>query len=197
MLRTERRAVSVSACLCLMIAACDNSVPADAAAPAAVGGVASGATAGGPPTTVATPNGSAGRGTTTPTAAGPAGSNGTIGAVGAAAGSGVSAGSAGAVSAGAAGAAATGAAGAVAAGAGGSGASAGSGGAPEGDDFGLPGFPDLGDGSGTPPPTSDPAMASSGMCQDLICFDVFDCVLWHPDEAAVCNFSDCVDFVCK
>jgi hypothetical protein len=88
-------------------------------------------------------------------------------------------------------------AGTVAAGSGGVAAAAGSGGgAAEGDDFGLPGFPDLGDGSNTPP-AGDPGTANAGMCKDLVCFDVFDCVLWHPDEAAVCNFTDCVDFVCK
>jgi hypothetical protein len=30
----------------------------------------------------------------------------------------------------------------------------------------------------------------------LFCFDVFDCAIFHLEESAVCNFVDCVDFVC-
>jgi hypothetical protein len=34
------------------------------------------------------------------------------------------------------------------------------------------------------------------MCADAVCFDVFDCYLWHADIVD-CGFTDCVDFVCK
>jgi hypothetical protein len=52
-----------------------------------------------------------------------------------------------------------------------------------------PFFPDPSAGNTTPPP--------AGMCENLFCFDVFDCAIFHLEEAAVCNFSDCVEFVCK
>jgi hypothetical protein len=57
--------------------------------------------------------------------------------------------------------------------------------------------------AGTPDATSDAAVADAGsaagsaMCQNLSCFDIFDCGLYHFDEALVCNFSACEDFVCK
>jgi hypothetical protein len=35
------------------------------------------------------------------------------------------------------------------------------------------------------------------MCENLECFDIFDCALWHPEEAASCNFTACTDLVCK
>ena len=55
-------------------------------------------------------------------------------------------------------------------------------------------IPDLGNPGGNTGNTTPPA---AGSCQDLVCFDVFDCVLWHPDEAATCNFTACEGFVCK
>jgi hypothetical protein len=81
----------------------------------------------------------------------------------------------------------TGAAGRAGAGStGGAGGAAGDPGESEDDPFGLGG---LGADASTPPP--------AGMCENLGCFDIFDCAIFHPDEAAVCNFTDCVDFVCK
>ena len=37
----------------------------------------------------------------------------------------------------------------------------------------------------------DPAL-----CADAVCFDVFDCYLWHIDSID-CGFTDCVDFICQ
>jgi hypothetical protein len=72
-----------------------------------------------------------------------------------------------------------------------SGGAGGAGGdASEDDPFGLGGDPTSpGADPNNPPP--------AGMCENLGCFDIFDCAIFHPDEAAVCNFTDCVDFVCK
>jgi hypothetical protein len=54
-------------------------------------------------------------------------------------------------------------------------------------------IPDVGGGN-SGGSTNPPA---AGSCQDLVCFDIFDCTLWHPDEAATCNFTACENFVCK
>jgi hypothetical protein len=34
------------------------------------------------------------------------------------------------------------------------------------------------------------------ICQNLGCFSVFDCAILHFAEATVCDFTDCVNFVC-
>lgn len=39
--------------------------------------------------------------------------------------------------------------------------------------------------------------APADMCADLVCFDVFDCALWHPNEVGPCKFTKCDAFVCK
>src|SRR5262249_23560381 len=49
-------------------------------------------------------------------------------------------------------------------------------------------------------PTVDagtPDVGAGGMCQGLVCFDVFDCALWHPKEATTCGFTACEAFTCK
>jgi hypothetical protein len=51
-----------------------------------------------------------------------------------------------------------------------------------GGSVGDAGTPDVGDG---------------GMCQGLICFDVFDCYILHPSEATTCGFTACEAFTCK
>jgi hypothetical protein len=58
------------------------------------------------------------------------------------------------------------------------------------DPFGLA---DAGLFDPTDPNAPPPA---AGQCADAVCFDVFDCTLWHGDLVGVCNFTDCVDFVC-
>jgi len=34
------------------------------------------------------------------------------------------------------------------------------------------------------------------MCANAVCFDVFDCYLFHSDLGS-CNFTECDGFVCK
>jgi hypothetical protein len=38
--------------------------------------------------------------------------------------------------------------------------------------------------------------AGAASCDNAVCFDVFDCVLWHPDLGH-CAFTKCEAFVCK
>jgi hypothetical protein len=40
----------------------------------------------------------------------------------------------------------------------------------------------------------DPAPSS---CDGLLCFESADCTSLYPDEAAMCHFTSCVDFVCQ
>lgn len=61
----------------------------------------------------------------------------------------------------------------------------------------LPGLGELGgllggasDG-GAAKPSGD-----GGMCENLVCFDIFDCAIFHPD-ALDCGFTKCEGFVCK
>jgi hypothetical protein len=77
---------------------------------------------------------------------------------------------------------------ATSSGSGGTTGSAGMGGAD--DPFGLA---DAGLFDPTDPNAPPPA---AGQCADAVCVDVFDCTLWHTDLVGVCNFTDCVDFVC-
>ena len=80
-------------------------------------------------------------------------------------------------------------------------ATAGSGSSPSGGAAGASGDAGADDPFGLGGDPSDPSTANNpppaGMCENLFCFDVFDCAIFHIDEAAVCNFTDCVDFVCK
>ena len=165
------------------LVACSNPAPAPEApkptgSAAGSGGVsqvlpAPAAAGGAAPSPVSTPTVVAG--SAAPVSAGAGGHAG--GAAGAAAGAGGALAGSGGVG---------GAAGAPAAGSGGAGGAA-------GDDLG-----DLGDwsaifGGGTGN-TTPPA---AGSCAELFCFDIFDCAIFHPDEAATCNFTACENFVCK
>lgn len=40
------------------------------------------------------------------------------------------------------------------------------------------------------------AAADAGSCDNAVCFDVFDCVIWHLD-LGYCGFTKCENFVCK
>jgi hypothetical protein len=42
-----------------------------------------------------------------------------------------------------------------------------------------------------------PDVGDGGMCQGLVCFDVFDCYILHPNEATTCGFTACEAFICK
>jgi hypothetical protein len=176
----------VCAFLCVMLAGCANGAPPPPAALAAVGGPAA---AGGPGVAVVTPSSPAGAAAPAPVAS--TSSLGVAGSTAAGSGSGNPAGASGGAAGASAGAGAAGAGGAVSSG----GPLAGSGdsaGAPALDDLGLGGLLDPGD-AGTPTGMG----STAGMCEQLVCFDIFDCALWHPDEAAVCNFTECTNFVCK
>jgi hypothetical protein len=37
--------------------------------------------------------------------------------------------------------------------------------------------------------------SDGGMCENAVCFDVFDCAIWHID-ALDCGFTACTNFVC-
>jgi len=115
-----------------------------------------------------------------------AGSGGAVsaGAGGGAAGAaGAAAGAGGALAAGSGGA---GGAGGAAAGNGGSGGSAGAAGS-DADDW----LPIIGSD------TTNANAPAAGSCSDLFCFDLLDCAIFHPEEAATCNFTACENFVCK
>ncbi|MDB4975036.1 MAG: hypothetical protein JWN48_3377 [Myxococcaceae bacterium] len=62
--------------------------------------------------------------------------------------------------------------------------------APGKPDAAAPGKPDA---SG--PIMSVPDAGAPNKCQNLICFDVFDCAIFHPD-ALDCGFTSCTGFVC-
>jgi hypothetical protein len=36
----------------------------------------------------------------------------------------------------------------------------------------------------------------AGSCDNLFCFDIFDCAIFHFDKLS-CNFTKCDGFVCK
>jgi hypothetical protein len=38
---------------------------------------------------------------------------------------------------------------------------------------------------------------ASSSCEGLLCVEATDCTDLYPDEAARCNFTSCVDFVCQ
>jgi hypothetical protein len=41
-------------------------------------------------------------------------------------------------------------------------------------------------------------MTDGGLtCENLACFDVFDCLLYHPAEFGPCKFTKCDAFICK
>jgi len=70
-------------------------------------------------------------------------------------------------------------------------AAGGSGSAESADAGGLP-FPF----SLLPPPApTSGSGADAGSCDNMVCFDVFDCALWHPGN--LCGFTKCEGFVCK
>jgi hypothetical protein len=81
----------------------------------------------------------------------------------------------------------------AAAGSGGSTDASGTGGSGSGDDdpFDLAGLGLL-DDAGMPTEPLD----KGALCADRVCFDVFDCYLWHTD-ALDCEFTECDAFVCK
>jgi hypothetical protein len=78
----------------------------------------------------------------------------------------------------------------------------GSGGSPE---FGSGGSTDTGSSGGAAtggstgfvfPPLPPPAPVSdAGACANAICFDVFDCAIFHPGNN--CGFTKCDGFICK
>jgi hypothetical protein len=35
------------------------------------------------------------------------------------------------------------------------------------------------------------------MCENLACFDIFDCALYHLAEFGPCGFTKCDGFICK
>jgi hypothetical protein len=186
---STRTALPVSACLALLAFACTND-PAQTPAgltPSASGTGAAGnssAVIAGSPSVVGSVPAAAGSPAVVGTSeTGAAGAQGAAGKAGSAA-----AGSGGAGAAGSSAAGTSAAAGSGGAPAAGSGGEVADGGAAGEDD------PSAGDpfGGGT----SDPTSSSQLSCKDLVCFDVFDCVLWHPEESTQCNFVDCVDFVC-
>jgi hypothetical protein len=46
---------------------------------------------------------------------------------------------------------------------------------------------------------ADPGTAGAsgaGSCDNLFCFDIFDCAIFHFDKLS-CNFTKCEGFVCK
>jgi hypothetical protein len=42
----------------------------------------------------------------------------------------------------------------------------------------------------------DAAAGAVTSCENLVCFDVFDCAIWHIDSIN-CGFTSCDGFVCK
>jgi hypothetical protein len=64
----------------------------------------------------------------------------------------------------------------------------------------LPDLAELGDLGGLLGGASDGGAAKpsgdGGMCENLVCFDIFDCAIFHPD-ALDCGFTKCEGFVCK
>jgi hypothetical protein len=188
-LRVRALSLPVGA-LCLALFGCDNPLPATSL-PAAPSGSRAGSAAPAAPITPVVTAGSSGGATTPPAVVPPVVA--AAGSAGAHAGAGA-AGSGGSPSVAAAGrTASAGAGGAVAEGsAGAAGGAAGSGDI----DLGIPGFPPIA-GSDAPPTGGGTTSPDSAMCQDLACFDFFDCAIFHPEEAQVCNFTECVDFICK
>jgi hypothetical protein len=35
------------------------------------------------------------------------------------------------------------------------------------------------------------------MCQNLGCIDIFDCAIFHPQQAVACHFTACVNLICQ
>jgi hypothetical protein len=62
---------------------------------------------------------------------------------------------------------------------------------------GLGGLGDIFGNLGSASDAGTAEVGDGGMCQGLVCFDVFDCFLWHPSEAPSCGFTACEAFVCK
>ncbi len=70
-------------------------------------------------------------------------------------------------------------------------------------DAATPGLPDLsgilsGFAGGSSDASTPPAKPDGGLvdsCENLVCFDVFDCALWHTDKLD-CGFTACTGFVC-
>jgi hypothetical protein len=54
----------------------------------------------------------------------------------------------------------------------------------------------LGDGGAAPANDGGAVNKDGGMCAEAICFDVFDCYIFHPDKID-CGFTACDGFVCK
>jgi hypothetical protein len=55
----------------------------------------------------------------------------------------------------------------------------------------------LGNLGGSVSDAGTPDVGDGGMCQNLVCFDVFDCYILHPSEATTCGFTACEAFICK
>jgi hypothetical protein len=52
-----------------------------------------------------------------------------------------------------------------------------------------------GGSTGSTSSSSGSSSAPAGKCENLICWDVFDCAIFHAD-ALDCGFTACTNFVC-
>jgi hypothetical protein len=53
----------------------------------------------------------------------------------------------------------------------------------------------------SPPPVdagSAPTMTDGGLtCENLVCFDIFDCLIFYAAEFGPCKFTKCEGLICK
>jgi len=42
----------------------------------------------------------------------------------------------------------------------------------------------------------DAGSVDGATCENAVCFDVFDCAIWHLDKLN-CGFTKCEAFICK